>query len=148
MRALWAIVCRGSSTDRDSNNISLFQVIEEIAAAARDIPESSEAQTRARLPIPCEFVVLWARTDADVPESALLGMRIRDAGTGAVLAQPPPIQTDLSGQERHRQTWRLDGIPLPEIATGTFRLLFEATVGPDAVPAASTPLLIRLSLAE
>jgi hypothetical protein len=70
LKVIWAILCQNSAVDRDTNNLSLFNVVEELTVPARPPAGSPGQQLPAgALQQPLfQLVVLWTRSDPDVPE--------------------------------------------------------------------------------
>ena len=71
MKVLWAILCEGAITDRESNNVSLFNIIEELGVPA----QAPEGLGDLGLPpgvFPGTFtlVILCTRANLDTPEMA------------------------------------------------------------------------------
>lgn len=70
LRAIWAILCKNTIIDQRSNNISLIEVIDEISLPA-PAPESvTETSGQPAVGFDASLVILWARSDPDMPEKA------------------------------------------------------------------------------
>ena len=61
---VWSVLCRSSSVDRDSNNISLYEVFEELTV---DIGVKKGAQEPKEFNIPVEYEVvsLWTKDNTN-----------------------------------------------------------------------------------
>ena len=157
MKVLWSILCGGISIDRETNNISLFNVIEQIKpGAVFEVPEAAEAPPEAIDNPPqvisslsMRSVTLWARTNLDTPET----------GQGRHKLVPPtgepsvsnPYKIDLTKFKRTRVITNFPGLPSRgpgqyvvvvelEQAKGEWATLFELPIevdvqeGSDAEP--------------
>jgi len=57
---VWTVVCSHAVIDKDSNNVSLHNIIEQLNIKAEPRPDGA-------LAIPFEVVTLWQRADYDTP---------------------------------------------------------------------------------
>lgn len=102
---VWTVFCSQSVIDRDSNNISLHNVIEQLTIREEPAP-------RAVVPATFEVVTLWARLDFDVPSRGRARLTFVSP-SGSVL-DPQEYDIDLSQFHRHRQRSRFQGLPVRE----------------------------------
>jgi len=89
---VWSLLCAGSAIDNTSNNISLFNVLEQLAV-------SYEANGHL-LPIRFEHVSTWQRDDPAVPETYPAWLTILSPD-GETLGKIE-FDVDLSDSERAR----------------------------------------------
>ena len=88
MKVLWAIVCEGAIIDRDTNNVSLINIIDEITIPVPPPETPSESSlTPITVSLGLKLVLLWARSNLDVPEK----------GQGRVRVLDPANRESLSG---------------------------------------------------
>ena len=124
MKVLWAIVCEGISVDRQTNNISLFNVIEQMRTGALAAPAEPNEDHVVLLgtALNMKLVVLWDREDLDRPES----------GEGRMVVAPPAGEpahsnaypVDLNQFQRRRV---ISGFPgFPARGAGIYRLIVES----------------------
>jgi hypothetical protein len=106
-RIEWAMLVQAYSIDRESNSLSLFNVIEEITLP-HDVPVPPEGQT---IPIGPQMALigLWSRSDASVGEKAEARIEIsfpdgRSAGNAI-------FDVDLTGEARTRGILKLPFLP-------------------------------------
>ena len=109
MKVLWAVICEGSATDQESNNISLFNIVEEMHIPAP--PESEEESNApplfaARL----QLVALFSRSDFERSERKKARLVIRLPNGRSVITEPP-LEVDLESAHRSRIRLNLPGIP-------------------------------------
>ena len=122
MNLLWAILCERNIIDKDTNNLSLFNVIEEFTISAeppQDVPLD------APLPdFPFQFwlVSLWVRAEINSPESG--DVRLRVLLPNGNEAENNEFQLDLHEFIRTRHRIRFNGLPQP--TEGEYLFVFES----------------------
>lgn len=69
---VWTVACRGSSTDKESNVISLFQAVEMLTLDPEAVKELSDNPNDGSVAIrvDLELVTRWTRDDPSVPEKS------------------------------------------------------------------------------
>lgn len=113
---VWTVLCRTSSIDRETNNISLFEVIEQIQLAP--IGQTPE---RAVAPIQLQIVSLWCRSDLERPSRGQARVAIRVPG--GVESGTAIHELDLSQFRRLRTRSMLDRIPIA--GSGLYRFIVQ-----------------------
>lgn len=103
---IWSILCSRSVTDRDTNNIILLDVLEQITAV---VPIRSATED-AGLLSPNELVSLWSRSVSDRPERGRGRIRLL-APDGSELGRHE-FDIDLTQRERLRTQTRSAGLPI------------------------------------
>ncbi len=99
---VWSVLCRRSSIDRETNNISLFDVVEQL-----QLFEGSEVPSSVAGPF--EIVSLWTRSAEPTRGEAQISLR----GPSGRLLIPPLLQEiDLREARRLRARQRLSLIPI------------------------------------
>jgi hypothetical protein len=128
MEIIFAVLCQHSLLDRDTNSISLINVVEDVGLPAEP-PEPGAAQSAediSRLsPSNLEMVIWWARTEE----------RTSERGRGRVSIVLPNDQTaitqemdvDLTSFLRVRSRVHFPG--LPDGGPGTYRYQLEYRSG-------------------
>jgi hypothetical protein len=114
---IWTVVCGRSSTDRESNNMSLFDIIEQINVLG-PLPDPA---TRSALPMQHEIVSVWSR--ANLAEAEESRARIRLVAPNGVQAFEQEFSIDLTVQPRMRTQLKSVGFPL--LGTGQYRYTVE-----------------------
>ncbi len=134
MDVIWAILCQHSSIDKDTNNISLFSVIEELNIVAQPPNTREEGPDDSRtLPLErMELVILWKRSDEDVPEQGDGRVRIITPDGQEFISSAGSV--DLTRYLRLRSRIGLNGIPFrgTEIPFGDYHLLVQGRTGDGA----------------
>lgn len=113
---IWTVLCSESSVDKDSNNISLLGVIEQVGVDQR--PEEGDL---ARVSL--ELVSLWSRTDLEHGERGEGRWRIETAGGTTHEGEIFPI--DLTEYRRLRTRNQFDGLPLNGVGYHWFVVEFR-----------------------
>ncbi|MGC2831922.1 MAG: hypothetical protein WB994_19950 [Candidatus Acidiferrum sp.] len=84
---IWSLLCGKSSTDRETNNLSLFDVIEQINLLG-PVPEPGQ---QTLLPMPFELISLWSRSDPTHAEESTARIKLLAPNSVELLTQEFPI---------------------------------------------------------
>jgi hypothetical protein len=96
---IWTVVCSHAVIDRDSNNVSLLDVVEQL-----NIPE--EPNPKSGVVYALDLMTLWARSDLDVPARGR-GRVTFLSPSGTINDGPFEFEVDLSEHHRNRTKGRL-----------------------------------------
>lgn len=135
MRHVWSVLCQSSTVDRETNTLSLNQVIEGIEIS--EIPEEQEG-----ISLQAHLVSLWVRSDIEEGEQGEVRTLIETAGGD--IHEGPPAEVDLREHRRFRTRQQLQGLPVDELGIYEFRVQFREDSTNDWTDAAWVPLEIRL----
>jgi hypothetical protein len=102
---VWTVVCSRAVIDKNSNNVSLQNIIEQITIPGEPQPEQV-------VDIAFEVVSLWSRSDFDVPSHGQA--RLTFLSPSGRRTGPVEFELDLSKYERLRTRRRLQGLPVAE----------------------------------
>lgn len=107
MEHVWTVLCTKTSTDRETNNISLFEVLEQmqVAGAIGPLPLPDPALIPAQM----ELVTLWVRSDFGTPARATgrITLLFPDGST----AGQNEMDIDATATQRARTIMKLPGLP-------------------------------------
>ena len=134
---IWTIPCRVSITDRETNNISMIEVLEEIT-----LPTALEQQPDSQLvPAIFDVITLWGRQNDETPESGFGRFQLVSPSGEALMTYEYDV--DLQVHQRRRILGRLIGFPL--VPAGKYRFQVERRHDRDAVweIVATIPIAIR-----
>lgn len=150
MKVVWAVICQKAVIDKDTNNVTLFNVIEEITAPANPpvIEQTIPADARALAPTIFELVVLWKRNDIGVGETGRSRIQLLAPNGEAIADQPVEGEVDLNAYKRLRQRITFPGIPYHEdgLQEGEYMIRIEKRErGSDWELAFQLPLEISIS---
>jgi hypothetical protein len=139
IRHVWTVVCARSSIDSESNNISLFDVLEQLTLQG-PLPEG-----RGQLAIPHEIVSLWTRERLD--EGATGESRIKMVAPSGWTTEGRTIQLDLTRFNRLRTRGRPAALPVE--GSGLYWIVTEFRPGPGTEwqEVARAPLELRMEVA-
>ena len=127
---VWSVLCARSIVDRDSNNISLLDVIEQLNLAIVELP--------AIIPAQFELVTLWTRADNDMP--AIGRGRVRYlCPTNELLAQIEHA-IDHSDYRRTRQRSGLVGLPISGFGRHSLHVELQVAEDGEWTEVANLPL--------
>lgn len=126
---IWSVLCRSSSTDTESNNVSLFNVVEQLG-----VPAAADGNV---VPIDFELVSLFQRDDPTEPQIEDAELTIRDP-SGTVIGTFNLV-ADMNNTLRSRV--RLTSRAFRVSGEGIY--WFEMTVNGES--AAKVPLSIVFS---
>lgn len=126
MRLIWAVLCERSVIDRDTNMVSLINVLEEMTMAVQPPPEAPDASLpQAVIPVPIELVTLWARSDEKIPERGRY--RVRLLLPDDRVPADSEFEVDLTQFLRLRHRSRFPGLPVA--GEGTYHFVVEEGAG-------------------
>ena len=111
MRVIWAVLCRQSLLDRDTNNVSLIDVIEEIQISA--IPPQVEADDSGSALLAAnvvELIVLFGRSEFNTSEKGR--GRLRLLTPNGTSSSAHEFEVDLTNNLKHRFRLKIPGIPI------------------------------------
>ena len=140
---IWSVFCRRAVVDEQTNNVSLFEIIEQISG---EIPASLTPDQRPAVAIDAQLISFWIRDTEEVPEKGKA--RISYIGpSGDALIPPREYDIDLTAKSRVRSIGTISGLPTPE--SGYYRIKVELSKDDtEWTEVASIPLDVRLTVTE
>ena len=118
IRHVWSVLCSRSVIDKDTNNVSIHDVIEQIGIQGEPKPDGF-------LAMPFEIISLWTRDASNAPiEGSERISVITPSGNESIAAE---VQLDLTKVERHRHRVKFGGLPIVE--EGNYYFLVELKYG-------------------
>ena len=93
MKHRFAILCERISVDKESNNLSLFNIIDEITVEYTGTKPT--AKDKQVIPQPFTLTILTERSDRKTPETGTIRVSFKD-DAGTDMFKPMIIQIDLS----------------------------------------------------
>jgi len=120
---IWTVLCTRSSTDRETNNISLFDVIEQLNV----LGPMPEVTANVALPIPYEVVTLWARAQPTEAEESAARLILIAPNNAEIHTQP--FSVNLTQKSRMRTQLRSVGFPLRGPGRYIFKLEIQRANG-------------------
>jgi hypothetical protein len=112
---IWTVICNNVVIDRETNNLSIINVLEQI-----NIPEEAIQQTEI-LPITVELVSLWVRSDLSKPGKSF--SRISLVAPNGEIQKTIEPEINLTKYERLRTRGVFQGFPFK--GEGIYRFVVE-----------------------
>lgn len=122
-RHVWSVLSRSHSLDKETNQVSLFEVLETLRFKR---PTDEVGTARIVVPVQCVISSLLVREEASTPEAAEQRVQFRDPEGEVLEDLDAVVELDLESSMRTRTFVRLDGIPF----TIPGEYLFEVSVRP------------------
>lgn len=139
IKHVWSVLCQQSIINRDSNNISLIEVIEQLSIEGRLIDSKDEKPKL--LPLSFNIVSMWIRKNLDEPA---------DSKANIILFSPndkelsrKEVHIDLSEYQRFRTISRINGLPFS--GYGQYKFVIKVLKEEDWGTVARLPLSILSS---
>ena len=121
-RIEFAVIAQSFSIDRDSNALSIFNIIENLAIP-KIVPEPVEGQQLAVSP-PFAIVQRWVRTDPEIKEQ--LAARIQVVGPNGNVIGGGEFSVDLASDIRARQLMNFPFFPFAGV--GDYKFITQIKV--------------------
>ena len=142
---LWGLLCSGHAVDRDTNNLSVFNTIEELQATVLTPVPAAEAG--GGLPVPFELVTLWRRSNAMVGESSRCRFQVTFEEAPEIVRYTQSIEVDLMAFERARVVAAVGGVPLPNFEPAMWNVWFTPQQDHDGTWAnVGIPIPLKLTV--
>ncbi len=131
IKHIWSVLCRSSALDKDSNVLSLFDVLEQIKLLE---PLSEPGQ----VPISMHLVTLWARENMGEPTTGRARVSLLAPGDENPVGTPVEYQVDLTTFRRLRNRVTFSSFPI--VRAGVYEFVVEVNRNGGWVEAARVPL--------
>lgn len=146
IKVLWSMICNSTSTDQQTNTISLFGVIEEITITPPNEATPKEAFKSGILAkLPFEIVVLFSR-DGDNAEEELnseFWLSLVDPFGKSIMENSFPAKIEKD-KKRLRMNIRMDGIKITMEGNYAFRI-YTKNEGTKEEELASIPFDVKIN---
>jgi len=138
IEAIWSLLCSSSSIDQETNNISLYKVLERLVLTkGKETPPPGPHA----IPLQYEYIILLQRPDpVEDKKTYPLTLRVRDP-KGIILNEAPIPAVFDAGKKRLRI--RMQNNVFAISGAGEYRL--EALLEGNETPIASTPLEVVIN---
>ena len=123
IKNLWSIICRSSSIDRDTNIISLFDLVEEITITS-DL-KSGSIKNSELIHIPIEIITMWQRSES-IEKDLVINVKIVSVSPNGKENNIGPVAlTFEKGKPRVRLRVKVGGVVFNGFGQYNFKVLFE-----------------------
>jgi hypothetical protein len=133
---IWTVLCSRSIIDSETNNITLFEVLEQLTLAGPPLARE------IAIPLHFEVVSLWSRARDDQPSRGRARLLLITPSGTVVKNQEYDI--DLSVYSRSRTRVRVIGLPVPEAGHHQFCVQLRVEEETEWRDVAKIPLQIVL----
>lgn len=133
MRHIWSVLCQQSITDRDTNHISLINVLEGIGIISKGDVN--------RVPLRVVMVTFWARSESERGELAKTRIVIVTPENNSI--ETDVVEIDLREYKRMRFNYALEQIPYTVDGTYEFTAQVFEEKSEQWETVASVPLDIQ-----
>ena len=124
MRVIWALLCKNTIVDRDTNNVSLINVVDELTVPASPPQGPPGAVFESIVLLDLSMAILWVRSSPDVPESG--EARVKVVAPDDSISLSPQLEVDLTQRPRVRALGHMLNSPFPSWQEGEYRFKIEA----------------------
>lgn len=144
---IWTVICSNVVTDKETNNLSLHNVIEQLSI--EPIPDAAEEQLEVeeqdRYIVPYRITVatLWSRRDLN-KGSIGYGKISFISPTGEQLIEPAEFEINVFDNRRFRSKGNFRGVPITGPGKYLFKVEFKIDETSNWNTAAEVPLEIRM----
>ena len=114
---IWSIACERSTTDRETNNLSLLNILEQVNL----LGPAPDPAAKMALPLHFELTSLWCRSNPDQAEESIGRIKMRAPNGAEILESEFPV--DLTQNIRMRTQMR--SIAFPLLGTGRYTFTVE-----------------------
>ena len=139
IRHIWSVICMQAVIDKDTNLISLINVVEQL-----NIPEKPSPEKVVGFNL--EMVSYWVRESPNVSEKAK--GRVLFVSPSGLILKSIDYEIDLSTYERLRSRSRIVNFPAPESGQYMFKVEFSSEKAKKWKQVASVPLQINFTGSE
>ena len=133
IKHIWTVICSQVVIDQDTNNISLFNILEEVGIPQEVVKENNI------IPIVLEIVSLWVRSDLAEPSKG--SARISLIAPDGELLKTVESEVDLTDHERLRARGCFQGLPFK--GEGVYDFKVSLKNNHDWAEVATIPVKIR-----
>jgi len=130
---VWSILCQSASIDVQTNNVSLFNVMENIVVPSQPSPEKP-------LVLSCEIISLWAREKIDEPANGQL--QVNFVNPDGRDSQSIILDIDLTKSPLHRTRLTIGALPITTTGRFEFRIDYRLMGEENWLTVARLPLFL------
>lgn len=140
-RHMWSVLCTKAIIDRDSNIVSLIGAVDTLSFTDDEdvLLERIKGEDAMGVQVDMELVMMWARSDFEVPEEAMARVSILAPSKAGNRVAPFPIR--LQETTHFRVKLQVTGIPFEGF--GIYYFVVETQRGKGWVESARLPLLCK-----
>jgi hypothetical protein len=141
---VWTVLCSRAVIDRESNNVSLLEVVEQINAIREPIAPATPGELAA-LPVQMEVVSLWERSNLDL--GGVNEGRIELVGPNGESLAEAMFRIDVTAHARQRVQLKIAGLPITGSGRYYIYTFHRSNEGQEWQRVSQTPLQVELQTA-
>lgn len=143
MKHIWSVLCRRSVIDNETNNISLYDALEEVSVGVKVKQQVAPIPEVINIAIDYEVVSLWMREDSDSRVQA--DTEIEIIQPDGKVAKTFPQKIDLPEKmRRFRTRYRINGLTVSTQGTYWFKIKIKETNEKQFRTVSEIPLEIKI----
>ncbi len=142
LKHIWSILCTNSSVDQKTNNISLFNVLEQIGIDKKAFEMAKNSQKNLMASINFQLITLWKKEDENTKFKTEQRVEVIDAG-GKILASILSILDIPEKQTRIRVINSFNGLPITSTGEYLFKIALKYEKNDKFVEITSVPLMVK-----
>ena len=121
MKVIWAMLCENFAQDKNTNMVSVFNIIDEIRVFGAP-PVSEPWETAQMVSYQFKLLALFARSFVDVQEHGRTRVRVADPD-GIIVEISEGVEVNLLDFDTYRVWFNYPGLPVS--SAGTYRFLLD-----------------------
>jgi len=133
---VWSLICSRSILDKDSNNISLIECLEQLSVPS----PPANPDGKLVIPLTFEIVSLWTRSVAEKPSRGTCRLEVYSPSDTVIHEQR--LEVDLTTYQRVRSRQRFNGLPFGGSGTYRFKITVLSDEHGEPIQVASIPLVV------
>jgi hypothetical protein len=149
IKHIWSVLCRRSVIDGQSNNLSLFDVFEQIGInidqPANDLKNGEFLDNLPRvLPYEYSLVTFWTREEAD-NGTLKMDIKLEIVDPKGAVIKDQVFETEIpEGNRRMRHLTKLTHLFLTSSGVYCFKIMYRSTGAKEYTLAAELPLEVKI----
>jgi hypothetical protein len=150
-KIVFAVACTSASIDQQSNNVSLFNILEDVQFNATFVGKRSDQSENIAVPFPFSLVILFARVDTSKTERSIpVYARISVVDPSNKILSEIPVEGSIEAtKKRFRMTVQFNGLTVTKSGTYSFKVsLLNAKDEKETVQDFDLPLDIAINISE
>jgi hypothetical protein len=141
IKHIWSILCERSSIDQNTNNISLFNVLEQINVDKKVLEMAKTSQKSVIATINYQLITLWQKEAEKKKINFEQKIEVVDAN-GKILASAPKRLEIPASQTRIRAINNFEGLPITGMGEYAFKIYLKDEYDEKYKIYASIPLVL------
>ena len=146
----WAMVCGSSSVDQNTNNMSMFNVFEEItinniAAQVSQNQKPAEPGQPTNVLFPHEVITVWSRTNLEQETKAEMKVEFIDP-FGNILSNVNPAIIFEKGKQRMRIILKINGLQVTIPGEYKYVISLKTASDKSLKEIANLPIVVKMAL--